>query len=325
MPETLRGRCVLVTGGCGFIGSHLVARLLSEEVSRLVVIDSAEPRPGWLGPSRERVEFVRHRLGVDLGSLQPHLHGVDTLFHLAARKHNTSHDAPFDVLSENVGGTYALLRAAAHQAVRHVVFSSSLYAYGRMNGPAMSEEETPQPDTVYGISKLAGERLLANVHKEIGLSHTALRFFFVYGPDQRAGLGYESVIVKNFERLSKNEAPVVFGDGEQALDYVYIDDVLDALFLAATRPEASGEVFNVGSGAATRVAALTDEMILVSGQAARRATAPADWTAGSYRVARIDKIRGSLGWAPKVTLRDGLARTWAPIEAARREARHGNS
>src|SRR5262249_59343500 len=135
-------------------------------------------------------------------------------------------------LRGNVEGTHQLLTAAVRHGLRHVVFSSSLYAYGRMTGPPCVEDDCPQPTTVYGISKLAGEHLVRHFGKE--LPGTILRFYFVYGPRQFAGMGYKSVIVKNFERLLSSDPAVVYGDGRQALDYVYVDDVVDALLRSLT-------------------------------------------------------------------------------------------
>lgn len=315
-PARIAGSTIMVTGGCGFIGSHLVRRVLRAQAARVVVLDSLRyGDPANLGAQSAAVEVVRHRLGTDDPALlRDSLRGVRYLFHLAAEKHSQARDNPLELLRSNVEGTCALLAAAAECGVEKVIFSSSLYAYGRLHGPPYVEDELPQPRNVYGISKLCGEHLLRHLHAEHGLSYNVLRYLFVYGPRQYAGMGYKSVIVKNFERLRDGQAPIVFGDGEQALDYVFVDDVVDAT-LCALEADVNGDVFNIGSGQSTTVNALIDLMTDVAGQrVARRHEAP-DWTAGTTRVGNVDKAKRVFGWAARTSLRDGLTRTFEWIAA----------
>ena len=304
---------VMVTGGCGFIGSHLVRRLLAEGVRRVVVLDSLrygnERNLAGLDDP-ERVTLVRFTLGSDEPALlERHLEGIDQLFHLAAEKHNQSKHDPDAILRANVLGTHALFAAAARCGVKKTVFASSLYSYGKLAGPPCSETDLPLPTTVYGISKLCGERLLAHATTDQPMRGDALRFFFVFGPRQFAGMGYRSVIVKNFERMRAGEPPVIFGDGSQRLDYVYVDDVVEATLRCMESP-GSGRVLNVGSGVGTSIEELTAAMQRVAGSISRPLHEPPDWTAGSSRVASIDAIRKALGWEPRVTLEQGLRKTW---------------
>jgi UDP-glucose 4-epimerase len=141
---------------------------------------------------------------------------------------------------------------------------------------------------------------------------TSLRYFFVYGPKQFAGMGYKSVIVKNFERIKEGKQPIVFGDGNQVLDYVFVEDVVEATLLAATS-QISGEVFNVGSGVGTSINALTKLMLKVSESSQAPQYEPADWTAGTSRVGKIEKIGKMLNWNSKTSLEEGLRRTWTWI------------
>ena len=249
--SVLAGSTVLVTGGCGFIGSHLVRRLLAEGARRVIALDSlrygSEQNLAELAGG-ERLACVRFELGSDEPALlDRHLEGVDHLFHLAAEKHNQSKHDPDAVLRANVLGTHQLFAAAVRAGVKKTVFSSSLYSYGRLAGPPSRETDLPLPTTVYGISKLCGERLLAHHAGSGPMRGDSLRFFFVYGPRQFAGTGYKSVIVKNFERIRAGQPPVIFGDGSQRLDYVFVEDVVDAALRCMESPD-SGRLLNVGIG-----------------------------------------------------------------------------
>ncbi|HVR72608.1 MAG TPA: NAD-dependent epimerase/dehydratase family protein [Vicinamibacteria bacterium] len=306
----LAGARVLVTGGCGFIGSHLVRRLLAEGVAGVAVVDSFRyGRPDTLAGLGARVRLVRHDLGQDRPeALRDVLAGTDAVFHFAAEKHHTQGTA-LDVLRTNVAGTSGLLQAAQASGVGKVVFASSVFAYGRRQGPPLREDEPARPTTAYGMSKLLGERLLGHFGAPHGPAHVTLRYFFVYGPRQHLGLGYKSVIVKTYERLLRGERPTVHGDGQQALDYVFVDDAVEAA-LAALRAGRSGAVYNVGSGAATPIDDLVDRMMRVAGRILPKEYLPPDETAGSCRVADLARTAAELGWRPRVDLDEGLSRTW---------------
>ncbi len=302
---------VLVTGGAGFIGSHLVRELVRRGAERVLVVDSLRYGDrANLGTLGERVEVIKYTLGHDSPeTLARALEGVRSVFHLAAEKHNQSKDDPTRVFRSNIEGTHTLVDLGLRAGVEKFVFSSSLYAYGRMHGGPFVESELPRPRTVYGISKLAGEHIVAELAERAGKGHVTLRYLFVYGPRQYAGMGYKSVIVKNFERILRGEAPTIYGDGRQALDYVYVDDVVEAT-IRAMELELSGETVNIGSGVATSVDALVQKMLDVSRAALEKLYEPPDWTAGTLRVGDVSKAERLLSWRATTSLEEGLWRTF---------------
>jgi len=307
-PQThVPGATFFVTGGAGFIGSHLVRALLDNGAASVIAVDNL--RTGAWSNTPDDARLKRVTLDFSTASqseLRDLMQGVDYLFHLAAEKHNQAIDIPNRVLEVNVDGTFRLFGAAVDAGIKKVVFTSSLYAAGRYTLPPMRETDLPEPRTVYGISKLTGEHLLRHFATSTGLRATAFRLFFVYGPRQYAGSGYKSVIVTNFERILRNESPVINGDGQQSLDYVHVDDVVRALQLALD-PSADGALLNIGQGTAVSVSRLTDVMLEVARSSLRPVEGPADWTAGTHRVCDNARAREILGWSPAVSLRDGLA------------------
>lgn len=313
-PHRIEGSTVVVSGGCGFIGSHLVSALAARGARRIVVIDSLRyGKPENLEAGLP-VEVVKHDLGFgDLAELERACAGADYLFHLAAEKHNQSKDDPTRVLRANVEGTAALLGAACRGGVKKLLFTSSLYAYGRLSGPPMVETEHPHPSTVYGISKLTGEHLTEFFARQHRIDWVNLRYFFVYGPRQFAGTGYKSVIVKSLERLLAGQSPIVNGDGQQALDYIYVGDAVEATCRALESP-ISGGLYNVGSGVATSVRDLIALMIRVSGKTVGVEAGPADFTAGSCRVGNVEEIHARLGFRAATSLEQGLTATLRWLE-----------
>lgn len=308
---------MLVTGGCGFIGSHVVERLLHEGVASVVIVDSMEYGIPEQVPADPRVQLIAKAiedpaLEEDLNALEP----IDYVIHLAARKHNQSSHTPELLFTSNIHGTERLLAWAGTSGVKRLVYSSSLYAYGRWAGDAMVETEMPQPTTLYGMTKLAGEHICAWASRTYGLSSVTVRYFFAYGPRQYPGLGYKSVIVKNFERMRRGDPAVIRGDGLQELDYIYVTDIVEGT-LRALLSGHKDTVFNICSGVGISVHALTDSMYGVAGATKEFIYEPADETAGSRRVGDGAKARAMLDFVPSVPLEEGLRQTYAWLTTLR--------
>lgn len=297
-----------MTGGAGFIGAHLIGALHDRWGAEVLAIDN-ERSGDWSRVTAPCERVTKDLAGMSVDDYSDVCDGVDLVFHLAAEKYNSSKSTPQRVIDVNVSATERLFTGAARAGVPKVVFTSSLYAYGSMGPEPMSEQQLPAPTTVYGMSKVAGEHLLRVAQRDHGLAWSVGRLFFVYGPRQFAEGGYKSVILSNFERLRVGDRPTIYGDGTQALDYVFIDDVVDALVRLADRRQ-DGQLYNIGSGEATAVNELTKRMRAVAGSTADPAHLDADWTAGSRRVGDVQAAARGLGWSASTTLDAGLAKVW---------------
>ncbi len=312
--QSILGKTCLVTGGAGFIGTHLVRALLVHSAKKIYVLDNL--KYGKLSTditADSRVTFLQKDFASESAeSLRSILTGVDYLFHLAAEKHNQSVDDPMLVYHVNILGTSRLFEAAASAGVRRIIFTSSLYAYGAMKPPAMHEADTPEPWTPYGISKLAGEHLLAACSKAHGMEYAVLRLFFVYGIGQFPGMGYKSVIVKNFERIRQNVAPVITGDGKQSLDFVYVEDIVDGILRAGFLAP-SGTLVNLSSGIPTSILSLTEIMLNVAESPLKPEFVAPDWTSGSSRAGSTTEAKRILGWEATTDLETGLRKVYQSL------------
>ena len=301
----------LVTGGCGFIGSHLIRELAARGAHRIIAVDSLEyGSESNLEPISPQVDIVRFRLGTDPQSdLEEVLKETECLFHLGAEKHNQCIDNPIKLIDANIRGTYELFSAAASSGVKKIVFASSLYAYGRMSGVPFFEEESPSPHTIYGMSKLAGE----NIAKYFSVTHSipteCLRFLFVYGPKQYASLGYKSVILKNFERLIRGESPIIFGDGNQTLDYIYVSDAVEAA-IKSSQTNDEYDVTNVASGSGISINQLTKLMQNIAGTKFNPVYMEPDATHGSSRIGEVSKFQRRFSPGKMIGLEEGLEKTF---------------
>jgi len=302
---------VLITGGCGFIGSHIVKNLIMLGIEKITVIDSLKYGSiNNITDILDKITFVQSTLGHEISSqLETIFKNVDYVIHLAAEKHNQSKDSPHILFDSNINGTYNVLKLAAQNHVKKIVFSSSLYVYGRKSLPPYVESEALFPTTPYGISKLCGEHFCRFFSAQYGLKFTILRYLFAYGPNQFAQMGYKSVIVKNFERILRNENPIVFGDGQQALDYIYVEDVA-RMTIQCLFDDQTNNVLNVGSGKPITVNELTDKMINISGKPLVKQFGLKDETHNSIRVANTDRLT-QYGFNPQVELEEGLKRTYS--------------
>ncbi|HEY5295010.1 MAG TPA: NAD-dependent epimerase/dehydratase family protein [Gaiellaceae bacterium] len=286
----------IVTGGAGFIGSNLVDALVARGDEVTVVDNFATGKREYVNP---KATLLEHDIR------EPFATEADVVFHLAAQADvQTSMQRPEYDAAVNVVGTVNVLGAAPGA---QVIFASSGGAgYGECPEPA-NEEAPFLPLSPYGIAKKCGEEYLAGWNRIHGTSHVALRFGNVYGPRQDSGL--EGGVVAIFlERLARGDETIVFGDGAQSRDFVYVDDIVSALLATVGK---TGGPYNVGTGEDTTVAQLHAACARVAGSTAEPRYEPARLGDVQRSVLDATLIERELGWRPAVSLDDGLARTWS--------------
>lgn len=298
----------LVTGGAGFIGTALTNRLVSEGHQVRVLDDLSAGDPSGLHPD---AVFTRGDVR-DRPKLWSLLQGVDCVFHLAARVSvPESVFYPREYNDVNVGGTVCLVEAIRDVGVRRVVLASSATVYGPQASQPVKETDWPHPQVPYAVSKLAAEYYIFALGRLNGIETVALRIFNAYGPGQRIPPAHAPVVPLFAKNLLSGASIVVHGDGNQTRDFVYIDDVVDALLAAATAANVNQAIINVGSGEETSINALIATLSQITG---RRPDVlyNLQQSGGVPRlVADLARAKELLGYRPRVSLREGLERLLA--------------
>lgn len=304
-------RC-LVTGGAGFIGSHIVARLVALGHSVRVVDNFSTGNESNLAPVWDDIELLRGDL-CDPDVCGGAVKGIEVVFHLAALASvPASLLDPWACHAANVNGTMRLLEACARAQVGRVVYSSSSSVYGDTDIPAKTEAAEPEPRSPYAASKLAGEQYVLAFARAGVFEGVALRYFNVFGPRQTPGSAYAAVIPNFLQAALKGCAAELYGDGKQTRDFIYVENVVDANILAATTPaeRANGWVVNVGAGRRTSLLDLISVIAGVSGRQFGYVPHPA--RAGDVRdsLACMKRAERVLGYRARVSLEEGLRHTW---------------
>ena len=297
----------LVTGGAGFIGSHLIDALLATGQQVRVLDDLSTGNLANL--PLDRVELMRGSVA-DPDAVQKAVAGCEVVYHLAAVASVTkSVETPVASHEVCATGTLRVLDAARKLGVRRVVYAASSSAYGDQPGDSRSEDDALIPLSPYAAAKLAGEHYCTAFTSVYGLETVRLRFFNVFGTRQDAKSPYSGVIAIFSDLMKKGQTPTIFGDGRQARDFVYVADVVQALRLAADSPKAVGRVYNIGSGKSTNLLDLVKYLNEILGTKIHALHQPP--RAGDVRnsQATIRRACEELGYDPVVSFRDGLART----------------
>ena len=300
----------LVTGGAGFIGSHLVEALLAQG-RRVKVLDNLSTgKLSNLESVRPQITFIQGDIR-DAGTLNAAVRETEVVFHLAA-KVSVPWTVEYPVASAEVNelGTLAVLQAARRNGVRRVVFASSCAVYGDDPRLPKREEMVPRPQSPYAVQKLAGELYARLYHGQYGLETVCLRYFNVYGPRQDPGSPYSGVISIFLTRAAEKKAPAIYGDGNQSRDFVFVQDVVQANLLAADADQASGRVFNVGCGSFVQINHLWERIGQMTGLTLKPTYMDARPGDVLLSVAGIGLAKTVLGFAPQCSFETGLALTY---------------
>jgi UDP-glucose 4-epimerase len=300
---------VLVTGGAGFIGSHLVESLVADGFAVRVLDNLSTGRRSNLKPVANRLTLiegdVRDRETVDAAA-----QACDLIFHLAAVVSvPQTVDDPVATAAVNSTGTLHVLEAAHRKAVSRVVLASSCAVYGDNPELPLGEEERPRPLSPYALQKLTGEQYARLYYELYGLPTVCLRYFNVYGPRQDPTSPYSGVISIFMQKAVSGEAPVIYGDGGQSRDFVFVADVVRANRLAAAAASAAGRVYNVGTGCSLTINQLWDKIAVMGKVALAPSYGPS--RPGDIRNSQADPARAEieLGFKPAYTPEEGLGRT----------------
>ncbi len=311
----------LITGGAGFIGSHLVEHLVAAGDDVTVLDDLSSGRRANLAAVRGQIRFIRGSV-TDLNTCRRAVERVDcVLHHAAVTSVQRSVDEPVVTHQVNATGTLNVLLAARDKGVRRVVYAGSTSAYGNPATLPNSEEDVTRPLSPYAASKLAGEDYCVACQATYGLETVVLRYFNIFGPRQDPNSQYAAVVPRFITTALAGEPPTIFGDGKQTRDFVFIANVVHANLLAARAPAAdvSGQVFNIGSGKGVSVNQLWEHIRRLAG--VPLAPVYTQGRAGEVRdsVAELARAGRLLGYAPIVDFEEGLRQT-IDFYRARRDA-----
>jgi UDP-glucose 4-epimerase len=299
---------ILVTGGAGFIGSHLCDRLAADPTNEIVVIDDLSTgRLENLSAPRSRIRFIEDSVA-NISRHADQLRDVTRIYHLAALiSSQDSLKEPKAYVDTNINGLLSLLAVCRQLQRPRIVFASSSTVYGASEGTVRRESDPARPITMYALSKYASEHILAMYQPLLGYDYVCLRLFNVYGPRQSPHHPYANVTCKFAEAAARGSSVRLYGDGAQSRDFVYVDDVVDA-FLRLSSPT-TNHIYNVGTGRDVTIGALLGLVETVGGRKLVVERCP-PWP-NDIRAIRADiaRLRQDAGFEPRVSLADGLRKT----------------
>ena len=304
---SLKGSKILVIGGAGFVGSHIVDQLLQEDPAEIRVLDNLvrgkESNLAQALPSG-KVRLIKGSI-TDLGTLRQAIQGCDGVFHLAALWLGECVSNPRSALEVNVVGTYNVIEACRDAGVKRVVYSSSASVYGNALAIPMTEEHPFNNRTFYGATKVAGEQFFRSFNDMHKLNYVGLRYMNVYGPRMDYKGTYVSVIMKVLDKIDASQRPVIHGDGSQAYDFVHVEDVARCNILAM-KSQVSDEFFNVGKGTKTTINELVQKLLKITGSKVQPEYHPQEHIFVTHRLGSTEKATKMLGFTAAKDLDSGL-------------------
>jgi UDP-glucose 4-epimerase len=300
-------RC-LVTGGAGFIGSTIVDQLLDAGAAEVVVVDNFV-RGSWSNltsaQARGHVKVVQGDI-CNAKLVDELTAGIDFIFHKAALRITRCAEAPREAVDVLINGTLNILESAVHHKVKKVIAASSASVYGDPSYLPMDENHPFNNRTMYGAGKIACEQMLRAYYTTNGLPYVAFRYFNVYGPRMDMTGVYTEVLIRWLDAIDAHQPPLIFGDGTQSMDFVYVEDVARANIVAA-QSDVTDEVFNVGTGKQTSLRELCDLLLQLTNSPVRPEHREARTVANvQARRAATEKAAALLGFNANISLADGL-------------------
>ncbi len=305
----IRGAKIIVIGGAGFIVSHVVDELRKEDVAEIVIYDNfARGTLDNLEASLEDPRVKVFELGGDIlhtDILDRAIAGKDYVFHLAALWLLHCHEFPRSAFHANIEGTFNVLEACARHNVKKLIYSSSASVYGDAVELPMTEDHIYNNKTFYGATKIAAEHMCRAYYNRYGLNYTGLRYMNVYGPRQDYKGTYIAVIMKILDRLDQGLPPLVYGDGTQSYDFIYVADTARAN-ICAMKSTATDQNYNVGSGIQTSIGELAEMILKTTNSPLKVQYEPAGQTFVTNRIGDPTRAREEIGFNYQVGLEEGL-------------------
>lgn len=309
LQEKLKDKKILVIGGAGLIGSHIVDELLKYDVTEIVIYDN------FARGSYDNLEFALKdnrvkifELGGDIlqtDILDQAVKGKDYVFHLAALWLLHCHDYPRSAFHVNIEGTFNVLEACVKHQVKKLIYSSSASVYGDAIELPMTEDHIYNNKTFYGATKIAGEHMCKAFFHRYGLNYAGLRYMNVYGARQDYKGTYIAVIMKILDRLDNGLSPIVYGDGSQAYDFIYVSDVARAN-LCGLRDTANNQCYNIGSGIQTSIKELTQKILDITSSTLPIQYEPAGQTFVTNRIGDPTLAIKDMNFKYSIELEEGL-------------------
>jgi UDP-glucose 4-epimerase len=303
----LNGKRIILIGGAGLIGSHIVDQLVSEPVTEIVVFDN------FLRGTRDNLKAAAASPKVrivdgsmtDREALARELRGIDGVFLLASLWLGECVNDPRLAWEVNTIGTWNVVEACRQAGVKRIVYSSSASVYGNALSTPMTEDHPFNNRTTYGATKIANEQMLRAIYEQHQLPYIGMRYMNIYGPRMDYQGTYVSVIMKVLDRIFAGQRPVIFGDGSQVYDFIHVADAARANVLGM-KADCADENFNVGMGVGTTIKALVEMLLELTGSALEPEFKPEAQSFVTHRIGSTEKAERLLGFRAGISLRDGL-------------------
>lgn len=313
----LDSKKIAVIGGAGLVGSYIVDQLTREPVSEVVVYDNFAR--GTRANLAEAVKSPKVRIVeasmTDSNTLKRELQGVDGVFLLASLWLGECVNDPRNAWEVNVMGTWNVIEACREMGVKRIVYSSSASVYGNAIFTPMTEEHPFNNRTTYGATKIANEQMFRAIYEQHKLPYIGYRYMNIYGPRMDYEGTYVSVIMRALDRIFAGQPPIIFGDGSQMYDFIYVDDVAEANILGM-KSDCADEFFNIGMGVGTTINELVEMLLELTGSSLKPEYHPQTQSFVTQRIGSTEKAERLLGFQAKTPLLDGLRRVveWRKVQ-----------